>query len=60
MQPDPKQCEEHAASCIKLARVAPTSLTRAQFEDMARAWLERARRLEDLDAPAGSADGKAN
>ena len=51
MQPDPKQCEEHAASCIKLARVASTSLTRAQFEDMARAWLERARRLEDLDAP---------
>ena len=57
MQPDPKQCEEHAASCIKLARVASTSLTRAQFEEMARAWLERARRLENLD---GSAEGKAH
>jgi hypothetical protein len=48
--PDPNECRRLAANCRQSAKIAPTSLIAAKFEELARSWLRVAHDMEDAEA----------
>jgi hypothetical protein len=47
---DPEECRRFAANCRGLAKIAPTSIEAAKFEELANSWLRVAQALEDVGA----------
>jgi hypothetical protein len=40
MPGDPKQCREHAKTCLRLAAESQSPLAKARFEDLASTWMK--------------------
>jgi len=46
MQGDPKECRQHALSCVRLAQTSASPQAREQFANLARTWIKLADDLE--------------
>jgi len=47
MPGDPKECRQHALTCVRLAQTSPSPQTREQFGRLANTWLNLAAELEN-------------
>jgi hypothetical protein len=46
MPSDPKECREHALTCVRLAQTSASPQAREQFANLARTWIRLADELE--------------
>jgi hypothetical protein len=46
MPGDPKECREHALTCVRLAQTSASPQAREQFANLARTWIRLADELE--------------
>ena len=46
MPGDPKECRQHALTCVRLAQTSASPQAREQFADLARTWIKLADDLE--------------
>jgi hypothetical protein len=46
MPGDPKECREHALTCVRLAKTSASPQAREQFANLARTWIRLADELE--------------
>ncbi len=56
MPGDPKECRQHALTCVRLARTSASLQTREQFANLARTWIRLADDLERTLAILDSVD----
>jgi hypothetical protein len=50
MPGDPKECRQHALTCMRIARTSASPQAREQFENLAHTWLRLAAELEQARA----------
>jgi hypothetical protein len=50
MPGDPKECRQHALTCVRLAKTSPSPQAREQFANLANTWLRLAYDLERAQA----------
>ena len=46
MPGDPKECREHALTCVRLAKTSASPQARERFANLARTWIRLADELE--------------
>jgi hypothetical protein len=46
MPGDPKECREHALTCVRLAQTSASPQARERFANLARTWIRLADELE--------------
>ena len=50
MPGDPKECRQHALTCVRLAQTSASPQAREQFASLANTWLKLADDLEQAQA----------
>jgi hypothetical protein len=50
MPGDPKECRQHALTCVRLTKTSPSPQAREQFANLANTWLRLAYDLERAQA----------
>jgi hypothetical protein len=50
MPGDPRECRQHALSCVRLAQTSASPQAREQFANLARTWIRLADDLERSQA----------
>jgi hypothetical protein len=60
MPGDPKECRQHALSCMLLAKEATTSQSRQTLQNLSQSWTRLAAELEDAQALLNALNGMEN
>jgi hypothetical protein len=56
MPGDPRECRQHALSCVRLAQTSASPQAREQFANLARTWIRLADDLERSQALLNALD----
>ena len=49
MPGDPRECRQHALTCVRLAQTSASSQAREQFANLAQTWIRLADELESTE-----------